>query len=166
MRTDVPGSLSVSTLVASRPSIPGMRTSMMTTSGRRRSATATALAPSLASPTTRMWGERLSERRRPSRTTSWSSAMRQVISFGMRLRLLIRVKRRNPLGLVSRCLRFAGDGKLERELRSRAGARADGDVAGHPPDELAGDVKAEAGAANSAHEIGVEAVEALEDPLL
>ena len=60
--------------------MPGMRTSMITTSGRRRSASATALSPSDASPITRMWGARESERRRPSRTTSWSSTIRQVIS--------------------------------------------------------------------------------------
>ena len=61
--------------------MPGMRTSMITTFGRRRSATATALAPSEASPTTRICGARERERRRPSLTTSWSSAIRQVISF-------------------------------------------------------------------------------------
>ena len=58
----------------------GMRRSMITTSGRRRSVSATADAPSVASPITRMRGERDSARRSPSRTTSWSSAMRQVIS--------------------------------------------------------------------------------------
>src|SRR5882724_8992085 len=60
-----------------------MRTSMITTSGRRRSARATALAPSDASPMTRMWGARDSDSRRPSRTTSWSSTIRQVISEGV-----------------------------------------------------------------------------------
>ncbi len=51
-----PAAFSVRSLVASSPSIPGMRTSMITTFGRRRSATATAPAPSDASPTTRMCG--------------------------------------------------------------------------------------------------------------
>src|SRR5438445_6240460 len=60
-----------------------MRTSMITTSGLRRSASATALAPSGASPITRMCGARDSDRRRPSRTTSWSSTIRQVISAGV-----------------------------------------------------------------------------------
>src|ERR671919_2342890 len=84
MRTAVPGRRSARIFVASSPSIPGMRTSMITTLGRRRSATATALAPSEASPTTRICGERERERRRPSLTTSWSSAIRQVISlFGI-----------------------------------------------------------------------------------
>ncbi len=55
---------------------------MITTSGRRRSASATALAPSEASPITRMCGARESERRSPSRTTSWSSTIRHVISRG------------------------------------------------------------------------------------
>ena len=63
--------------------MPGIRTSMITTFGRRRSASATALSPSAASPITRMWGERDSYSRRPSRTTSWSSTMRQVISAGV-----------------------------------------------------------------------------------
>src|SRR6187397_235284 len=97
MRTAVPGSFCVTTLVASSPSIPGMRTSMMMTFGRRRSAIAIALAPSDASPMTRTWAERESERRRPSLTTSWSSAMRQVISSGMRLQTLYRVSGRGAL---------------------------------------------------------------------
>ena len=66
--------------VASIPSIPGMRRSITITSGRRRSARETAVSPSAASPTTRMCGERSRARRRPSRTTSWSSARRTVIS--------------------------------------------------------------------------------------
>ena len=44
------GTFSLRSFVASSPSIPGMRTSMITTSGLRRSASATALAPSEASP--------------------------------------------------------------------------------------------------------------------
>src|SRR5438067_1840715 len=82
MITAVPGARSRICFVASRPSIPGMRTSMITTSGFRRSARATAPAPSDASPTTRMCDARESERRSPSRTTSWSSTIRQVISSG------------------------------------------------------------------------------------
>ena len=80
MRTALSGTFSISTFVASSPSMPGMRTSMITTFGRRRSASATAASPSAASPITRMCGARLSERRSPSRTTSWSSTIRQVIS--------------------------------------------------------------------------------------
>ena len=52
----------------------------MITSGRRRSVRPTAVSPSGASPTTRMCGERSRASRRPSRTTSWSSASRTVIS--------------------------------------------------------------------------------------
>ena len=63
--------------------MPGMRTSMITTWGRRRSTRATAPAPSEASPITRTCGARESESRRPSRTTSWSSTIRQVISSGI-----------------------------------------------------------------------------------
>ncbi len=80
MRTELSGTLSISSFVASSPSMPGMRTSMITTLGRRRSASATAASPSAASPTTRMCGARLSDRRSPSRTTSWSSTIRHVIS--------------------------------------------------------------------------------------
>ena len=46
-------------------------------------ASATALAPSDASPMTRMCGARESESRSPSRTTSWSSTIRQVISLAV-----------------------------------------------------------------------------------
>ena len=42
MSTALSGTCSVSSFVASSPSMPGMRTSMITTSGRRRSASATA----------------------------------------------------------------------------------------------------------------------------
>jgi hypothetical protein len=81
--TACPGPSRVRIFVASSPSMPGMRTSMITTSGRRRSASATALAPSDASPITRMCGARESDSRSPSRTTSWSSTIRQVISAGV-----------------------------------------------------------------------------------
>src|SRR5207237_2161447 len=82
MITAVPGTRSSISFVASSPSIPGMRTSMITTSGLRRSASATAPAQSDASPITRMCGARESDRRNPSRTTSWSSTIRHVISSG------------------------------------------------------------------------------------
>src|SRR5664279_2516160 len=68
-------------LAAVTPSTLPMRTSINTTAGRRRSASTTAASPSLASPTTRMFGSRESAMRRPSRTISWSSAMRQVIGW-------------------------------------------------------------------------------------
>ncbi len=74
------GIFSVRIFVAWSPSMPGIRTSMITTSGRRRSASATALAPSEASPITLMCGARDSDSRSPSRTTSWSSTIRHVIS--------------------------------------------------------------------------------------
>jgi hypothetical protein len=78
--TRLSGTRATISSVASMPSICGMRKSMITTSGRRRSARETAVSPSGASPTTRMWGERRSASRRPSRTTSWSSAIITVIS--------------------------------------------------------------------------------------
>ena len=93
--------------------MPGMRTSMITTSGLRRSASSIALAPSEASPTTRMCGARESESRSPSRTTSWSSTIRVVISSGTRPRFYCG-RRTTP-----------GSSEVERELlRARAAARA------------------------------------------
>src|SRR5437660_222416 len=47
MRTVTSGALSLSSFVASSPSMPGMRTSMITTSGFRRSASADAFTPVL-----------------------------------------------------------------------------------------------------------------------
>src|SRR4051812_27253526 len=77
--------------------MPGIRTSMMITSGLRRSAISTADAPSEASPTTRIWGALESERRRPSRTTSWSSTIRAVISSAIG-RTIVRSKKRKLFG--------------------------------------------------------------------
>src|SRR3954464_13413593 len=57
--------------------MPGIRTSRITTFGLRRLASVTAASPSAASPTTRMFSDRDSDRRRPSRTTSWPSTIRQ-----------------------------------------------------------------------------------------
>src|SRR6266567_3434447 len=59
--------------VASRPSIPGMRMSMSTTSGSSRTAVSTASALSLASPTTSMSSSPLRMDRNPARTREWSS---------------------------------------------------------------------------------------------
>ena len=61
-------------LVASSPSISGIRMSISTTSGRYLSVAATASRPSAASATTGMPAEfRIS--RKPPRTSVWSSAM-------------------------------------------------------------------------------------------
>ena len=60
--------------VASRPSISGMRMSMSTTSGRSRPTSATASAPSAASPTTSMSSAEPSSTTKPLRTSAWSSA--------------------------------------------------------------------------------------------
>ena len=70
MSTFASGMTRMISSVASMPSIPGMRRSMMITSGRRRSASATAVSPSGASPTTLIEAERRSASRSPSRTTS------------------------------------------------------------------------------------------------
>ena len=60
--------------VASMPSMPGMRTSISTTSGRRSRQIRTASAPSEAVPTTVKSGWVSSSPANPSRTTWWSSA--------------------------------------------------------------------------------------------
>ena len=109
------GTRSVSSFVASSPSIPGIRTSMITTSGFRRAASSTALAPSAASPTTRICGARWSESRSPSRTTSWSSTISVVISSGMRGPILSERS--------ESCSSRAG-GASSPACRSRSGARA------------------------------------------
>ena len=60
--------------VASIPSIPGMRMSMSTTSGRSFAVAATASAPSAASAATSIPADaRIS--RNPPRTSAWSSAI-------------------------------------------------------------------------------------------
>jgi len=60
--------------VASMPSMPGMRMSMTTTSGRVSLATWMAWAPVAASPVTSMPGVLSMSTRRPVRTRGWSSA--------------------------------------------------------------------------------------------
>src|SRR5438876_10375603 len=72
--TRVSGQRSTMRRVASTPSSSGIAMSMMTTSGRRRCASATASRPFPATPITcRSWPPS-SKARRPSRTTAWSSA--------------------------------------------------------------------------------------------
>jgi hypothetical protein len=67
-------SSAASCLVASMPSVPGIRTSISTTSGRRSRQTRTAAAPSAAVPSTAKSGWVSSSAANPARTTSWSSA--------------------------------------------------------------------------------------------
>src|SRR5580765_2964651 len=98
----------MSSFVASRPSSPGMRTSMITTFGLRRSARSIAALPSPASPTTRMCGARERERRSPSRTTSWSSTIRHVISLGTESIVSLR-----PVALHRECQLLWLRGRLE-----------------------------------------------------
>src|SRR5690349_9608550 len=130
MSTAASGTFSVSCFVASRPSMPGMRTSMITTFGRRRSASAMADAPSPASPITRMCGARESDRRRPSRTTSWSSTMRQVISGGW-------ASVDTAGGLYGDSQRQRELFRLGRRLETRGAAVADAVQAGQLGDVLA-----------------------------
>src|SRR6185295_6407799 len=58
----------------------------------------------------------------------------------------------------------AREWQLGHEGRAAASARLDPDAAAHPREQLAADVEAEAGAADSPGQVGVEAVELLEDP--
>ena len=69
-----------SSRVAWSPSSTGMRTSIRITSGLARRASATASAPSAASPATVMPGWAVSSAPNPSRTIAWSSAIRQLIT--------------------------------------------------------------------------------------
>src|SRR5213078_249716 len=57
-------------------------------------------------------------------------------------------------------------GQLEREGCALAGLRLDPDAPVHRPDELTADVEAEAGSADAAPLVRIEAVELVEDPLL
>ncbi len=70
-----PDSNAVMRRVASMPSMPGMRTSISTTSGCNDSATRTASAPSRACPTTCISCWEPITIAKPARTSSWSSAM-------------------------------------------------------------------------------------------
>ena len=63
----------VSFLVASRPSMPGIRTSIKTTSGCSSAACASAAAPSAASPATAIPSALSRITQNPARTSSWSS---------------------------------------------------------------------------------------------
>ena len=60
--------------VAAMPSVPGMRMSIRTTSGRSARATATVCAPSAASPTTSMSASDSTSTRSAPRINAWSSA--------------------------------------------------------------------------------------------
>ena len=66
--------------VASIPSSSGILMSISTTSGSSRRACASAWPPLAASPTTRRSGSASSIIRRPSRTRSWSSTIRTLIT--------------------------------------------------------------------------------------
>jgi hypothetical protein len=65
--------------VASIPSMPGMRTSIRTTSARTWPASRTASAPSAASPTTSRSGSASRIIRNPVRISGWSSAIRTLM---------------------------------------------------------------------------------------
>ena len=68
--------------VASRPSTPGIRMSISTTSARSRRARSTAWAPSVASPTTSRSSAASMSTWNPARISAWSSASRTRITAG------------------------------------------------------------------------------------
>src|SRR5438045_1747357 len=84
MRTDVFGCAASIRRAASIPFIPGMATSIMTTSGECTAASCTHSRPSPASAITDMSACRSSSARRPSRTMVWSSANNMRIGMDLR----------------------------------------------------------------------------------
>ena len=70
--------------VAAIPSVPGIRTSMSTTSGPSAATWATAWSPSAASPTTCRSGSISRIIRKPARTSAWSSTIRTPIEAAER----------------------------------------------------------------------------------
>jgi hypothetical protein len=74
IRTPARSSSAAMARVASRPSTPGMRMSISTTSGRSALARRSASSPSAASPTTSIPSWASSRARNPARTSAWSSA--------------------------------------------------------------------------------------------
>src|SRR5689334_19164467 len=78
--TTFPASSETIRWVALIPSIPGIWTSISTTSGRSASASSIAFSPSDASPTTLMSGSTDRIIRNPARTRSWSSTSRTRIA--------------------------------------------------------------------------------------
>src|SRR5690606_3462549 len=74
MRVSVSCGSAVIRRVASRPSMPGMRMSINTTSGRSSRAMVTAATPSAAWPANSNPSSLSINARRPTRTSSWSSA--------------------------------------------------------------------------------------------
>src|SRR3954469_21551578 len=84
--------------VAVMPSVPGIWTSMSTTSGRNASASSMAFSPSDASPTTSMSGSTDRIIRNPARTRSWSSTSNTLmgasaISTSSGERAVLRIER-------------------------------------------------------------------------
>ena len=82
MTTFGAGALPVSSRVASSPSIPGIRMSISTTSGRQPTAAASAASPLAASPTTVMSSAVSRMTQNPERTSSWSSTTSTLIGPG------------------------------------------------------------------------------------
>ena len=114
--------------VASMPSMPGMRTSISTTSGRRSRQMRTASAPSDAVPTTEKSGWVSSNPAKPSRTTWWSSAttMRTAVAAAVIRSSRLRARQRRPRRRSRRRAlgRCSARRRLLRRVRACRSARA------------------------------------------
>ena len=100
------------------------------------------------------WGGFAGERRRTTYVEDGPRVLDASVSS-------LHTKRRPP-GRLFR----SGERQLEREGRAARPAPTRPDPAAHAADDLAADVEAEAGAADAAREVRVEAEELLEDPLV
>ena len=151
-RTGGPSSAAIRR-VAPMPSSSGIRTSISTTSGRSRSASATPAAPSAASPTISRSGTVSSAIRRPARTSSKSSTSRtRTLTARSPPRAAAAAAPRPPTRRRRRARRdlAAVDAQplahadqavaAARELRARAAVAAVGDVHG---ELVAGPVEAD-----------------------
>jgi hypothetical protein len=118
---------SASCRVASMPSVPGILTSISTTSGRADRQTRTASAPSAAVPSTVKSGWVSSSAAKPARTTSWSSATTIPITS---LPLMS-----GPVSCHVRSwhLRLGGQHGLDQEPAARRGAGAERPADGGGP---------------------------------
>src|SRR5829696_7393739 len=128
IRMPISGRSTLISRVASRPSIPGMRTSMRIRSGTSERPSSTASRPSLASPTISRSGSRLRSPRSPRRTRSWSSAIRS--RFRSPLLISIEILGHHDVGAVDQ-------GDLGDYQGALAGAAGDAELPAEQGDPLA-----------------------------
>ena len=108
--------------VVSTPSIPGMRTSISTTSGCKRSTTSSASSPSAASPTSSRSGWASRTIRKPMRSSSWSSTRTIDVRRSCPARRWAAGEREPRRASASRCRRAAGPRRSCRRRPRRARA--------------------------------------------